>query len=326
MPRKSPRKGIIHAGGAVLRAVELDFATEHYLARKRARGAAVNTLRAYGADLADLQGYVAGHGISLLGLIAERHVQGWMDDMAARQLCARSIARRVACARQLFAHAMTEAWITHDPAATARIKFRAERVVAPETADIVRMIDAIAPIGWQALRDRALLSLMFDAALRVSEACALDVPRAFAPYTVDLVRQVVHVPDKGGGDGTVGIGDTATKRLRDWLSARTALAAERPIGSELFVSSRSGRFTRQGIALLIQRRGAAVGLDLTTHMLRHRRVGDMVERMGLDVARGMARHAHTSTTADVYGAHAAQVIHQRIREAGDPLAATGSMA
>lgn len=321
MPRKAPRKGIIHAGGAVLRAVELDFATEHFLSRKRARGAAVNTLRAYGADLADLQGYVAGHGISLLGLIAERHVQGWMDDMAARDLCARSIARRVACARQLFAHAITEAWITHDPTANARIKFRTVRVVAPETADIVRMIDAIAPIGWQALRDRALLSLMFDAALRVSEACALDVPGASAVHTIDLARQMVHVPDKGGGDGFVGFGDTTAKRLRDWLAARAELAQALPTGyPPLFISSRRMRFTRQGMALLVTRRGAAAGVTLTTHMLRHRRVGDMVERMGLDVARGMARHRHTSTTANVYGAHAAQVINQRIREAGDPLA------
>lgn len=317
---KPRRKGIIHAGGTVLRAVELDFATEHFLARKRARGLALNSLRAYGFDLADLQGYLVGHGITLLGLVAERHVEGWMDDMAARGLCPRSIARRLACVRQLFAHALTEAWITHDPTANSHIAFRSERVIAPEAGDIVRMIDAIAPIGWHAVRDRALLSLMFDCALRVGEVAALDMPREGAAHSIDLVRQVVHVPEKGGGTGTVGIGDTTAKRLREWLDLRTKSIGEFADSPALFISNRRERFSRQGLALLVTRRGNAVGVKLTTHMLRHRRVGDMVERMGLDVARGMARHRHTSTTANVYGAHAAQVIHQRIREAGDPLA------
>lgn len=296
---KARRKGIIAVGGSVLRAVEIDFAAEHFLGRKRARGAAANTLRAYGADIADLQGYLAGHGITLLGLVAERHIEAWMDDMAARKLCPRSIARRLACVRQLFAHALIEAWLQHDPCANSRITFRAERVIAPECEEIVRMIDAIAPIGWHALRDRALLSLMFDCALRVSEVAALDMPGKDVPYTVDIGRQIAHFPEKGGGTGTVGIGDTTVKRLRDWIALRTQPHHKFGASSALFVSNRRQRFSRQGLALLVARRGHAVGVKLTTHMLRHR---------------------HTSTTANVYGAHAAQVIHQRIREAGDPLA------
>lgn len=312
-----PRKGIITTGGAALRAVDLDFAIEHYLARKAKRGCADNTLRAYGADLADLQGYLAGHGITLVSLIAERHVEGWADDLAGRGLSARSIARHLAVLRGFIAHALTEAWITHHPAETTRVKVRTKRVIAPEADALRGVIDRIAPIGWQALRDRALLSLLFDAALRVSEVCALDVP-GHGPYTVDLKRQLVHTPGKGGDDGTVSIGNTTTTRLRDWLAARGELA---PRGSALFLSARRDRLSRQAVALLVQRRGAQAGLpNLHPHLFRHRRIGDVVERMGLDVARGHARHAHTSTTANVYGGHVAQVIHQRMREAGDVLA------
>lgn len=311
-----PRKGLITAGGATLRAVELDFAIEHFLARKAKRGCAANTLRVYAQALADLQGYLAGHGITLIGLIAERHVEGWADDMAARGIAPRSIALRLAVLRGLTAHALTEAWTTHDPAATTRVRFRPKRVIAPEADAIRAMIDRIAPIGWQNLRDRALLSLAFDAALRVSELCALDLPASGALHTVDLERRLVHVPAKGGGDDTVSIGDTTVRRLRDWIAARPATTEP-----ALFLTQRRARFSRQAVLYLVKRRGAAAGIaTIHTHMLRHRRIGDVVERMGLDVARGHARHRHTSTTANVYGAHAAQVIHQRMREAGDPLA------
>lgn len=309
------RKGIITAGGATLRAVEIDFAVEHFLARKAKRGHAANTLRAYAQSLADLQAYLAGHGITLIGLIAERHVEGWADDMAARKIAPRSIALRLTVLRQLIAHALTETWITHDPAASTRVRFRPKRVIAPEVDAIRAMIDRIAPIGWQNLRDRALLSLAFDAGLRAGEVCALDTPGPKATHTVDLERRLVHVPAKGGGDETVCIGDTTAARVRDWLAARPD-SADRA----LFVSQRRARFTRQALYFLVKRRGAAAGIVVHPHLLRHRRVGDVVERMGLDVGRGFARHSHTSTTANVYGGHAVQVIHQRIREAGDPLA------
>ena len=127
--------------------------------------------------------------------------------------------------------------------------------------------------------------------------------------------QLVHVPAKGGGDETVCNGDTTAARVRDWLAARPDSA-----DGALFVSLRRARFTRQALYFLVKRRGAAAGIVAHPHLLRHRRVGDVVERMGLDVGRGFARHSHTSTTANVYGGHAVQVIHQRIREAGDPLA------
>jgi site-specific recombinase XerC len=202
------------------------------------------------------------------------------------------------------------------------VRFRALRVIAPE-ADVIRsVIDRIAPIGWQALRDRALLSLAFDAALRVQELLALDAPADSAPrHGVDLDRRLVHVPDKGGGDSTQAIGDTTVKRLREWLTARAQRLAQHPArdAAALFLSQRGTRFTRQALWGLVKRRGAAAGVVLHPHLLRHRRVGDVVETMGLQVGQHVARHRHASTTANVYGAHAAQVLHQRLREAGDPL-------
>lgn len=310
-------RGFIGAGGRTMRAVELDFAIEHMLQRMRARGCAINTLRAYGADLADLQGYLIQHGITLIGLIADRHVEGWLDDNAARQLSSRSIARKLCAFRKLVRHARTEGWITHTPGAEARIAFRAKRVIAPEMDALVAMINRIAPIGPVALRDRAMLSLALDAGLRVGALMKLDVPGTEpAPlYTVDLARQMVHVAAKGGGTHTVCIDQTTVRRIEAWLHVRDGL--QRVRSPALFITQRGTRFTRQSLNELIKRRAAASGIDgVHFHLLRHRRIGDLKERFGTPVAQVHAGHAHPSTTENVYGAHTQQVLHQRIREGG----------
>ena len=72
--------------------------------------------------------------------------------------------------------------------------------------------------------------------------------------------------------------------------------------------------SRQLVYRMVRRRGAAAGLpNLHPHLFRHRRVGDVVERLGLDMGSALARHRHTSTTANVYGAHAAEVQRAAIR-------------
>ena len=314
MPRKV--SGIIHAGGTRVRAVEIDAAIEHFLARLK-RDCRPNTLRAYGADVADFQAFFAGRGKSLVGLITEADVERWLDDMSARGCCARTLARRLAVLRRLCRHCKVEGWLSYDPTQDSKVRFRAKRVTAPEMAELLGMIDAIAPIGPAALRDRALLRLTLDAGLRVGEVASLDVPagQGGGAYTVDLERQLVHVPAKGAGDDTVCIDDTTVAMLRAWLAARGEVA--KPDDTALFVSNRGRRFTRQGIHWLVRRRGEAAGLgELHMHLLRHRRIGDLLERCGTQVAQAHARHAHASTTQNTYGAHARQVLHNVIREQG----------
>jgi len=310
-------RGFIGAGGRTMRAIDLDFGIEHMLQRCRARGCAINTLKAYGADLADLQGYLAQHGITLLGLIADRHVEGWLDDNAARGLSSRSIARKLCAFRKLVRHARTEGWITHSPGAEARVSFRTKRVIAPEMDALVAMINRIAPIGPVAKRDRAMLSLALDAGLRVGAVATLDVPgtEPTPQFTVDLAREMVHVPAKGGGTHTVCIDTTTARRIEAWIDARSRLP--RIQSTALFLTQRGTRFTRQSLNALINRRAVDAGLDgVHFHLLRHRRIGDLKERFGTPVAQVHAGHAHPSTTENVYGAHTSQVLHQRIREGG----------
>lgn len=293
-------------------------AVERFIERIRLRGYANNTLRSYSATLVAMAEYLDSRDITLIGLLSERMVDGWLDHLGRAGNSVRSQAHKMATLRSLLDFARREGWLRHDPTEGVRLKFRPGRVIAPELDRILDVINAIPRHTAADVRDRAMLRLGLDAALRISEVCALDLHDPSRPpqCCVDLKRLQVHVAGKGGGVDTVGINERTAREVEAWLRVRGALAGEGE--TSLFVSRLGGRFTRAQLHNIVRRRGDAVGIDhLHWHMLRHRRVGDIVERIGLDAGQLVARHANKSTTANVYGAHANEVVRSLIREKCD---------
>src|SRR6185437_9762184 len=128
---------------------------------------------------------------------------------------------------------------------------------------------------------------------------------------VDMGRPTVNTVGKGGKPACVPINQRTAQWLQAWLDVRGTMA--RDDEPALFVSNRGRRITRQQAHNRIKLWGAHFGLpNLHYQLLRHRRVGDVVERLGLEAGQHLARHAKKSTTANVYGAQAAAVVrHER---------------
>lgn len=206
----------------------------------------------------------------------------------------------------------------HDPAGDIRIRYRCKRVIAPELETLKAVVASIGTGHSVDLRDRAMLMLLLDAALRASEVVMLDVPREGMPpplHYASLDTQRIYVRPKGGGGmdtDVVGIEPQTVAAIRAWLRYREL--AVRPGETALFVNHHGRRLSRQGLYAVVKARGARAGLHgLHPHMFRHRRIGDIVEKLGLDVGSAQARHKHKSTTVNVYGAHAAEVQRHAVR-------------
>ncbi|HPG94803.1 MAG TPA: site-specific integrase, partial [Dokdonella sp.] len=150
-------------------------AAVRYLERIRLRGYATNTLKSYAATLTALAEWLAARDVSLLALISERMVDGWLDHLARAGNSTRSQAQKLATLRGLVTYAIREGWIGHDPTTNVRLKFRAARVIAPELDRLLAVIEAIPQRTAVDLRDRAMLRVCLDAALRVSEVAGLDI-------------------------------------------------------------------------------------------------------------------------------------------------------
>jgi len=306
---------VITLAGARVHPVTIVQATESFLHRMRLRGAMPNTLASYAIALRDFARFAAEtQQISLIGLVGARMVERWLDRLAHRGLCARSQAQKLSVLRSLVRHSRTEGWLDHDPTKDAHVRTRLRRVIAPERDALLALIDVIPAHTPLELRDRAMLRLAFDGALRVGEVIGLDLFDASRPPRsyVDARRLMVQVVGKGGDDEQVGINARTLEYIQAWLRVRGELA--HPDECALFVSNRGRRINRQMAHYRIKAWGAAAGLPhMHYHLLRHRRIGDVIDRLGLDAGQRMARHANRATTANVYGAHADEILRHQIR-------------
>ena len=290
-----------------------------FLQRIQLRGASGNTIAAYRRDLQLLAAYAAQRDVTLVQLVSERLLNRWVDDGLLHQgWSPRTAARRLSAVRSFTVWARGEGYLDHDPTEHVRVRYRTKRVVAPELEPLKAVIAAVGTEDPFDLRDRAVLMLLLDAALRAGEVERLDVPTEDRPaplHRVDVRAQRVYAVPKGsGGDDAdvVGIEPQTAAAVQAWLRVRTEHAEGRE--RALFVNHSGRRMSRQLVYRMVRRRGAAAGLpNLHPHLFRHRRVGDVVERLGLDMGSALARHRQTSTTANVYGAHAAEVQRAAIR-------------
>jgi integrase/recombinase XerD len=116
-----------------------------------------------------------------------------------------------------------------------------------------------------ALRDRALLELMYACGLRASEAIDLDV------NDVDLEAGILRARGKGSKERLVPVGSAATRAVNAYLGrGRPKLVGDR-LEARLFVNHRGTGLTRQGLYKIVQRHAETAGLAdrMSPHTLRH---------------------------------------------------------
>ena len=165
------------------------------------------------------------------------------------------------------------------------------RTLSPREAE--RLIEAAAGTQPRALRDAALVELLYGAGLRVSEAVGLE--RA----GVDLDERLVRCTGKGGKERVVPIGRAATEALRRYVS-RGRPYLDRRFRAELFLNHRGGPLTRAGAFLILRKLAEKAGLEagrVHPHLLRHSFATHLLEG-GADLrsVQEMLGHADLATT------------------------------
>jgi integrase/recombinase XerD len=234
------------------------------------RGLSRNTLEAYRSDLLQFGAYLQEHGVEA---VAAEHTQlaGFLDALAAgtdERPPARpaTLQRKAACLRSFYRHLRRENVITHDPTADLRAPRKSQRLPKVLTRGEVNRLLA-SPRGSDpgALRDRALLELMYACGLRATEAIDLEVGE------LDLKHGVLRARGKGSKERLVPVGREAIDAVRIYLErGRPALVGAGDV-RHLFVNRRGTGLTRQGLYKIVQRHARAAGLEekMSPHTLRH---------------------------------------------------------
>jgi integrase/recombinase XerD len=248
------------------------------------------TVDAYRRDLTALAAYLG----KPVGRATLEELERYVAQLRADGLSNSTIARRTASARSFFRHQQLLGARADNPAAAVALPRRTKplpKTLSPGEAE--RLIQAAAGTQPRALRDQALVELLYGAGLRVSEAVGLD--RA----AIDLDDRLVRVIGKGGKERIVPIGRPAVDALRRYLSrGRPFLdSRHRP---ELFLNARGGPLTRAGAFLILRKLAEKAGLEprrVHPHLLRHSFATHLLEG-GADLrsVQEMLGHADLSTT------------------------------
>ena len=248
------------------------------------------TVDAYRRDLAALHRFLGKDVAS----VTPEELESWVASMRAEGLAASTIARRVSAIRAYFRHLVLIGMRDENPAASLQLPRRGRtlpRALSP--AETERLIDAATGTTPRALRDRALVELLYGAGLRVSEAVGLE------KNGVALEERVVRVLGKGGKERLVPLGRPAAEAVRRYLAlGRPHL--DRRYRPELFLNARGGALTRAGAFLILRKLADRAGLEpgrVHPHLLRHSFATHLLEG-GADLrsVQEMLGHADVGTT------------------------------
>lgn len=238
------------------------------------------TVRAYRTDLRDLedsarQGSAATSDIdgdTLLEHVDLETLRDWLWRATQRGDARSTLARRAAAARSFFGWAHEEGLITADPSLrlVAPKRGRSLPTVASQDA-MTLLLDSRAALAAggdpHALRDHAVLELLYGSGIRVSELCGLDID------DLDLDRATARVLGKGSKERVVPFGAPARDAIGAYLTrGRAALAARaaRPTPA-VFLGARGARLGPRGVyALVADALAPIIGAETVgPHALRH---------------------------------------------------------
>lgn len=234
------------------------------------RGLSRNTLEAYRSDLLQFGTFLEAHAVDALAAV-HADLAAFMAQLAQGTperppVAAATLQRKTACLRSFYRHLRRENLIDHDPTADLRAPRKQQRLPKVLSRDQVAALLS-APHGTTpaALRDRALLELMYACGLRASEAIELHVG------DVDLQAGVLRARGKGSKERMVPVGREAITAVAIYLRRGRPLLVGAREERHLFVNQRGGGLTRQGLYKIVQRHAAAVGLqdEMSPHTLRH---------------------------------------------------------
>ena len=239
------------------------------------------------------------------------------NQLHARQLLPRSIARHLSCWRGFFA------WLSNDVGADINpvqgIKAPRQAKSLPKALsvdDAVHLAGTQLGTGASDAADHAMFELLYSSGLRVSELVSLDVAYVrtgdhVSAGWIDLTERMVHVTGKGNKARSVPIGAAAVTALSAWLLQRPALC--RTDHHALFLTRRGARMSARLVQTRIRTHAQRLGINSSVHphVLRHSFASHMLQSSGdLRAVQELLGHASLAST-QVYTAldfqHLAQI-------------------
>ena len=263
-----------------------------------------HTVRAYQGDIESLLEYAWHDGIEDPALIDLTTLRGWLASQHQAGAARATLARRGAAARAFTAYAHRKGWLAVDPGpqlGTPKARRALPQVLRRDEINVVladcedRALRELATgqrsVAALAMRDAAVLELLYASAIRVSELCELDTGG------LDQGRRTVRVLGKGRKERVVPVGIPAMRALARWEEVGRPILANEHSGDALFLGARGGRLDPRTARRIVHVRLRVADRDAGPHAIRHTAATHLVEG-GADLrsVQEILGHASPATT------------------------------
>ncbi|MFI3289232.1 MAG: site-specific tyrosine recombinase/integron integrase [Rikenellaceae bacterium] len=270
------------------------FSQNYHTYIKLERALSANTIESYMRDIEQFGRYM----VETFNLppfdVEHHHVDSYMAELYQLELSANSTARILSSIKSYFEYLVIGGEIDNSPAqfiATPKSSRHLPDVLRVE--DIDSIINAIEGDSTKAIRDRAIIELLYSCGLRVSELTSLRLTDLF------FSEGYIRVIGKGDKQRLVPISHTARCRIESYLELR---GGGDTIENTLFLNNRGRALTRVMIFTIIKRASATAGVTATVspHTLRHSFATHMLEG-GASIRQVQEMLGHASiTTTEIY--------------------------
>jgi integrase/recombinase XerD len=261
------------------------------------RGSAKLTIAAYSSDLVQFAEFLESRRIVLRAAKRE-DVREYMQELFSNALEGRSVGRKLSAIRHLYRHLLLDGKIDKDP--TLNIDLPKQWKVLPKalTRDEVGSMlsethrsNETARTHALALRDRAMIELLYAGGVRVSEVADARLEDLKLDMGYILVR------GKGDKERLVPLGAPAQQALQQYLKNAREMIARKKTSPLLFLAAGGHRLTRQRVWQVVGKASLAAGRHASPHMLRHSCATHMVENgADLRTVQTILGHSDISTT------------------------------
>lgn len=257
------------------------------------RGLAELTLKSYqrilAEDLEQLLGERIEHVEQLSLAVLERLFVSWRR----RGLGDASLALRLAAWRTFGAFALRQGWTNDNPATQLKAPRKAKRLPKNLDVDSISQLLKLPTDDVFAIRDAAMMELLYSSGLRLAELVSLDID------SIQSRHRELRVIGKGNKTRIVPYGRHAAEAIQRWLPVRTHWLAGNMTELGLFISQRGQRISPRTVQQRLNYWGQQQGLsgNLHPHKLRHSFASHLLESSGdLRAVQELLGHANLSTT------------------------------
>ena len=263
------------------------------------RDLSVHTVRAYIGDLESLLAHLETLKVDEIAQLELIHLRSWLANQQIKGGARTSLSRRITSIRLFTKWALKNKYLEKDVAATLATP-KGHRTL-PEVLgidDAKTAMDSMATRAAEeetpiAVRDVAMVELLYASGARVAELCGLDLS------DIDYDRQTIRVLGKGNKERTIPLGNPAMRALETWLKDGRDSLKNSLSGTAVFLGARGKRIDQRTVRTVVYNALQAIeGIErMGPHALRHSAATHLLEGgADLRTVQEILGHASLATT------------------------------